>query len=136
MLFDGPRLSGVLDYDRVVYDLTALDFAYSLKAFGRDLSGGDARRVGFDPERCREFLHAYGQIRPVPEADLAALPLIFRAQRLIKVVKKCDNLLAKQAVTDQQTKDVAKLADVLDSEVIRLRWLTDHGRELATALTS
>ena len=51
LLFDGPRLSGVLDYDRVVYDLTALDFAYSLKAFGRDLSGGDARRVGFDPER-------------------------------------------------------------------------------------
>ena len=64
------------------------------------------------------------------------MPLIFRAQRLIKVVKKCDNLLAKQAVTDQQTKDVAKLAGVLDREVIRLRWLTDHGRELATALTS
>ncbi|SFK58368.1 phosphotransferase [Geodermatophilus ruber] len=125
VLLDEGRLSAVLDFDRAAQDLLGLDLAYALKAFCRE---GPIRRsgVGIDPARCRAFVGHYRSQAPLAEADLAAMPDIFRAQRLIKIVKKCDNLLTKQALVAQQAKDAGKFALVLERECGRLRWLTDH----------
>ena len=136
LLFVGDRLSGVVDYDRTVYDLLTLDLAYSLKAFCREGAASGGSRVGMDPPRCRAFLQAYSEVTSLPGPDIDALPLVFRAQRLIKVIKKCDNLLTKQAVVEQQSKDVSKLVAVLDKEIARLAWLGEHSTELADALAA
>jgi Ser/Thr protein kinase RdoA (MazF antagonist) len=125
VLLSEGRLTGVLDFDRAEQDLLGLDLAYALKAFCR---GGPVRSsgVGIDPEMCRAFVHHYRSQAPLAKADLAAMPDVFQAQRLIKIAKKCDNLLAKQATIPQQPKDAVKFAMVLERECARVRWLTDH----------
>jgi hypothetical protein len=82
--------------------------------------------VGIDLEKCREFLGHYRSQAPLAPADLTAMPELFEAQRLVKIVKKCDNLLAKQAVVPQQAKDAVKFALVLERECARVRWLSDN----------
>jgi Ser/Thr protein kinase RdoA (MazF antagonist) len=125
VLLGEGRLTGVLDFDRAAQDLLGLDLAYALKAFCR---GGPVRRtgVGIDPDMCRIFLQHYRSQAPLAEADLAAMPEVFQAQRLIKIAKKCDNLLAKQATIPQQPKDAVKFALVLERECARMRWLSDN----------
>ncbi|GAA3104305.1 hypothetical protein GCM10010464_79370 [Pseudonocardia yunnanensis] len=125
VLLSEGRLTGVLDFDRAAQDLLGLDLAYALKAFCR---GGPVRRtgVGIDPDMCRVFLQHYRSQAPLAEADLAAMPEVFQAQRLIKIAKKCDNLLAKQATIPQQPKDAVKFALVLERECARMRWLSDN----------
>jgi Ser/Thr protein kinase RdoA (MazF antagonist) len=125
VLLDEGRLTGVLDFDRAAQDLLGLDLAYALKAFCR---GGPVRRsgVGIDPDQCRAFLRHYRSEAQLAEADLATMPEVFQAQRLVKIAKKCDNLLAKQAMIPQLPKDAVKFALVLERECARVRWLTDN----------
>ncbi|WP_222267303.1 phosphotransferase [Modestobacter marinus] len=125
VLLGEGRLTAVLDLDRAGDDLLGLDLAYALKAFCRS---GELRRsvVGIDPDRCRAFLQHYRSQAPLAEADLAAMPEVFEAQRLVKIVKKCDNLLTKQAMIPQQAKDAVKFSLVLERECARVRWLTDN----------
>ncbi|MGY1633619.1 phosphotransferase [Geodermatophilus sp. SYSU D01186] len=125
VLLDDDGLTAVLDFDRAGLDLLGLDLAYALKAFCR---AGPIRRsgVGIDPDRCRLFLSHYRGQAPLADADLTAMPEVFRAQRLVKIVKKCDNLLTKQAMVAQQAKDAVKFAQVLERECARVRWLADN----------
>lgn len=119
VLVDGGRLTAVLDFDRSAQDLLGLDVAYAVRSFGR--SG-----VGIDRDRCRAFLHYYRSQAPLAEADLAAMPELFQAHRLIVIAKKCGNLLTKQAIVPRQPKDAAKFALLLERECARVRWLTDN----------
>jgi ATP-binding cassette subfamily B protein len=135
LLFDGGRLTGVVDFDRAAYDLLGFDLAYALKALCRTGADQPGYRVGMDSSRCRAFLAAYSQESALPPQEVAALPLFFRAQRLIKVVKKCDNLLAKQAVAPQRHNEALKLATLLEREEQRLRWLRVHGDRMVDAGT-
>ncbi len=125
VLLSEGRLTAVLDFDRAAHDLLGLDLAYALKAFCRP---GELRRseIGLDPDRCRAFLQHYRGQAPLAGADLAAMPEVFEAQRLVKVVKKCDNLLTKQAMVPQQDKDAVKFSLILARECARVRWLTDN----------
>jgi Ser/Thr protein kinase RdoA (MazF antagonist) len=125
VLLSEGRLTAVLDFDRAEQDLLGLDLAYALKAFCR---GGPLRSsgVGIDPDKCRVFVDHYRSQAPLAEADLAAMPDVFQAQRLVKIAKKCDNLLAKQAIIPQQPKDAVKFALVLERECARVRWLSDN----------
>ncbi len=125
VLLDGGRLAAVLDFDRAAQDLLGLDLAYALKAFCR---GGSIRRSGvdIDPDMCRTFVHHYRTQGPLGQPDLAAMPEVFQAQRLVKVAKKCDNLLTKQALVPRQPKDAENFALILQRECARVRWLTDN----------
>jgi Ser/Thr protein kinase RdoA (MazF antagonist) len=125
VLVDEGRLTAVLDFDRAAHDLLGLDLAYALRSFCRE---GPTRRsgVGIDLDSCRTFLHYYRSHAPLSEADLAAMPEVFQAQRLIVIVKKCDNLLTKQALIPRQPKDAVKFAQLLERECGRVRLLTDN----------
>lgn len=63
----------------------------------------------------------------------SALPLLLRAQRLVKVVKKGDNIVAKAARATQAGKDADKFAGLVQREVQRVRWLDDHANDFAAA---
>jgi Ser/Thr protein kinase RdoA (MazF antagonist) len=128
LLFDEDRLSGVLDFDRAAHDLLGLDLAYALDAFCRP---GPVRRAGFglDLDLARAFLGHYRTWAPVADADLRSLPELFRAQRLSKVLKKCDNVLAMRAIPQRKPNEVPRFARVLEDECTRVRWST---RDLST----
>ena len=125
VLMDEGRLSAVLDFDRSAQELLGLDLAYALRSF---CFNGPIRRAGFglDPDRCRTFLHHYRSHAPLAESDLAAMPDVFQAQRLMVVVKKCENLLTKQALIPRQTQDAAKFARIMDREASCIRLLMDN----------
>lgn len=134
LIYQGDDVAGVVDYDRSAYDLRALDLAYTVKAFARakDPSSADFR-VGLDLDRCHDLMAAYSEIEELPPAELAALPLIFRAQRLVKILTKTTNFLRKHAVERQTDKDVLKLVDIAEVEADRLRWLEEQEAELLSA---
>lgn len=125
VLVDEGRLTAVLDFDRSSQDLLGLDLAYALRSFCRE---GPIRRsgVGLDLDRCRTFLHHYRSHAPLAEADLATMPEVFQAQRLMVIVKKCDNLLTKQSLIPRQPKDAIKFAYVLERERACVRSLIDN----------
>ncbi|WP_448613252.1 phosphotransferase [Modestobacter sp. URMC 112] len=122
LLLVEDRLSGVVDFDRAAYDLLGLDLAYALDAFCRP---GAVRRagVGLDLRLTREFLHHYRAGSPVVDADLGFLPHLLRAQRLEKVLKKCDNVLTMQLVAPGRPKNVDRFARMLEAECVRVQWL-------------
>ena len=95
--------------------------------------GRNDYRVGYDYGRCRDFLAAYRAEEPLPQEEATALPLLCRGQRLLKVLKKCSNFLAKNAVVPQEVKDVRKLATMAEREATWLRWLEGHGEDLRAA---
>jgi len=137
LIFDGDDLTGVVDYDRATVEVRGIDLAYTIKAFCRihDESSEDYR-VGLDHARSRDFLVAYKEVEPLPDQEIEVLPLIFRAQRLAKVLNKCDNLLTKNAVLPQEEKDVRKVATMAEREAVRLRWLEERSNDLLETFTN
>ncbi|MGH2688268.1 MAG: hypothetical protein ACRDKW_05615 [Actinomycetota bacterium] len=87
-----------------------------------------------DPGPTRVFLDAYRAEHPLPSEEIAMLPLFFRTQRLVKVVGKCSNVVARHAAEAQTAKDVGKVALMARREVVRLRWLLDHAPAFAAAI--
>jgi homoserine kinase type II len=135
LIFEGERLIGIVDYDRATHGICGMDLAYTIKAFCRihDQRSEDYR-VGLDYQRCRDLVLAYREVEPLAPEEIQALPLIFREQRLVKVLNKCHNLLTKDAIVPQEAKDMRKLATMAEREAIRLRWLEAHGEDLRAAL--
>ena len=135
LIYDRERLIGIVDYDRATHGIRAMDLAYTIKAFCRihDQYSEDYR-VGLDYERCRDLVLAYQEVEPLAREEIRALPLIFREQRLVKVLNKCNNFLMKDAIVPQQAKDMRKLATMAEREAIRLRWLEAHNEDLRAAL--
>jgi Ser/Thr protein kinase RdoA (MazF antagonist) len=135
LIFDGERLIGIVDYDRAMHGMCGMDLAYTVKAFCRiHDQHSEEYRVGFDYSRYRALILAYREVEPLAREEIQTLPLIFREQRLAKVLNKCNNLLTKDAIVPQGAKDVRKLATMAAREAIRLRWLEAHGEDLRAAL--
>lgn len=130
VLFEGPRLTGVLDYERAAHELRALDLAYTLRALTRRPKEEPG---AFDLARLGAFLAAYQEVEPLAAGEAEQLPAVLRAQRLLKVAGKTANLLGKHAVVPQQEKDAFKLIETLELELPRLRWLEEHTGELTAA---
>jgi Ser/Thr protein kinase RdoA (MazF antagonist) len=135
LIFRGDELTGVVDYDRSTRDILGLDLAYTIKAFCRiQAPDSPEHRVGLDLDRCRRFLAAYRAVAPLAVAEIDALPLVFRAQRLLKVVNKCRNYRLKDVQVRQQEKDARKVAVMAEREAVRLQWLDENGARLRSAL--
>jgi len=135
LIFEGDRLIGIVDYDRATHGICGMDLAYTIKAFCRvHDQQSEEYRIGLDPRRCRELVLAYQEVEPLAREEVQALPLIFREQRLVKVLQKCNNLLTKDAIVLQEAKDMRKLALMAEREATRLRWLEAHSEGLRAAL--
>ncbi|MGH9035701.1 MAG: phosphotransferase [Acidimicrobiia bacterium] len=130
VLFEGPRLTGILDYERAAHELRALDLAYALRALTRRPKEEPG---AFDLPRFGVFLAAYQQVEALAPGEAERLPQVLRAQRLLKVAGKTANLVAKHATVPQQEKDAFKLIETLELELPRLRWLEEHEGELMAA---
>ena len=80
-------------------------------------------------------MSAYGEVERLPAVEVAALPVIFRAERLGKVLTKTVNFLRKHEASRQQEKDVHKLLDAIEREADRVRWLEETEPALLGALS-
>lgn len=134
LIFNGNALAGVVDYDRTAYDIRGMDLAYSIKAFCRVHDRNSKEyRIGIDYARARDFLNAYQEAGLLPKEEIRSLPLIFRNQRLMKVLNKYENLRRKNLTVPQQSKDIRKFATMIEKEVLRLSWLKKHHVDLQEA---
>lgn len=75
LLFDGPELSGVLDFDRCRLDTPVYDIAASLVAECTGPPGPDA--VGI--EAARSFIEGYAEHRPLAEEEARLVVPLLRA---------------------------------------------------------
>ncbi len=134
VLFTGDALTGVVDFDRAAHDLLSLDLAYATWVF---CSPTPSRRhsLGVDPGRLTSFLQHYRAEFPLSAADLWALPLSLRARRLVRMTKKCDNLLYKDALEPRDVAQADKFARMLATEASHSRWLDEHLSDLTGLLT-
>ena len=66
------RVSGVIDFYFACTDSLAYDVAICLNAWCFENDGS------FNATKARMMLHSYGKVRPLSEAELAALPLLAR----------------------------------------------------------
>lgn len=76
VLFEGNRVSGVIDFYFACTDAFAYDLAVCLNAWCFE-----ADRQ-FNVTKARQFLRGYRDVRPLPAAEIAALPLLARGAAL------------------------------------------------------
>lgn len=131
VLFEGARLTGVLDYERAAREVRALDLAYTLRALTRRPKEEPG---AFDLPRVRTFMTAYRDVEELAPGEAERLPDVMAAQRLLKVAGKSSNFVTKHASSPQQPKDALKLTDTLVEEIPRLGWLEEHREALLGAL--
>jgi homoserine kinase type II len=136
LIYDGDAVAGVVDYDRAGYDLRALDLVYAVNAFAR-VEDPDSHHAhgGLDVELCAGLMAAYAELEPLAPAELEALPLVFRAWRLEKVMSTTMKFLRRHEVHGARGGAVEKIVDVAETEADRLRWLEEQELALHGALS-
>jgi homoserine kinase type II len=90
VFFIGDRLSGVIDFYFACNDALAYDLAICLNAwcFEHDAS--------FNITKARALLQAYNEVRPLNDAELAALPLLARGSALRFLLTRLYDWLNRQ----------------------------------------
>jgi homoserine kinase type II len=76
VFFLGDRLSGIIDFYFACNDFYAYDLAVCLNAWCFELDNS------FNVTKARLMITAYDKVRPIPEAEMAALPLLARGSAL------------------------------------------------------
>lgn len=76
VFFLGDRLSGVIDFYFACNDFLAYELAICLNAWCFEADGS------FNVTKARQMLTAYGALRPLSDAELAALPVLARGGAL------------------------------------------------------
>lgn len=121
LLLVESEMTGVVDFDRARHDVLGVDLAYAIEHFCRPSDRKAKNRI--DMATYERFLEHYRPESPATDIDIEALPLVLRAQRLIKVAKRAGSVLTKHALEPRQPDDAAGFAEMLGKEVLRLRWL-------------
>jgi homoserine kinase type II len=76
VLFLGDKLSGLIDFYFACNDILAYDVAICLNAWCFEIDHS------FNVTKARAFLNAYSKVRPLSDAERAALPLLARGAAL------------------------------------------------------
>ncbi len=76
VFFDGPRVSGLIDFYFACNDLLAYDLAVCMNAWCFDADHA------FEITRARALLSGYRRVRPLGPAEISALPLLCRGSAL------------------------------------------------------
>ena len=76
VLFLGEKLSGLIDFYFACNDILAYDVAICLNAWCFEIDHS------FNVTKARAFLNAYSKVRPLSDAERAALPLLARGAAL------------------------------------------------------
>ena len=87
----------------------------------QDLRPGAAG--GFDLDRCADIMAAYDEVDRLSPAEVEALPIILRVERLVRVFRLTSGRNSKRAPPARRR---TRLVEAINSEADRLRWLEAH----------
>ncbi len=131
LICHGDRITGVTGWQHAAYELRLLDLGSAIGA----LAPSAGRPVaGFDVERGAALVAAYREVEPIPDAELAALPLVFRAHRLMQVLGGVTRFLHGRGAAPQPEADARHLVDVVEWEAAVARWLESEEHDVVSAL--
>lgn len=127
LLFDGPEVVGVLDFDSAHPDVRVLDVAVAVHDVGKVYTerGADDHKVALDLSRVARLLEAYSDVGALTTAERTALPLLLEAKRLKRALGR---LQRRQEGDPMSDNDHGKIAQ----EGRRLQWLDAHRDDLAS----
>lgn len=91
VFFEGERLSGVIDFYFACTDAFAYDVAIAINAWCFEPSGA------FSPEKSQRLLDAYARVRPLSNAERAAMPLLLRGAALRFFLTRAHDWLHREA---------------------------------------
>jgi Ser/Thr protein kinase RdoA (MazF antagonist) len=133
VVLDGARpgfpADGLASFDRSRYDLRALDLAGALKTFARAPGG-------FDLDRCADVMAAYDEVDRLSPGEVAALPIILRVERLVRVFRLTSGFVVRNQWAGPDESVVHEIIEVAEAEAARLRWLEEHEPAFIEALGS
>jgi Ser/Thr protein kinase RdoA (MazF antagonist) len=133
VVLDGNRpglpADGLTGFDRSRYDLRALDLAGALKTFARTAGG-------FDLDRCADVMAAYDEVDRLSPGEVAALPIILRVERLVRVFRLTSGFVLRNGRAELGESIVHEIVEVAEAEAARLRWLEEHEPAFIEALGS
>ena len=127
--WSGVPGDGLRGFAAARYDARVLDLASTLKTFAR--VAGE-----FDLDRCASLVAAYDEVDCLSPGEIKALPLILRVERLVRVFGLTSGFVASFSDGDPVEGAVAEIADVVEEEATRLRWLEQHEAAFVEALGS
>jgi homoserine kinase type II len=113
VLFDGDRLSGFIDFGFAATDSFAYDLAITVNDWCVDQDGE------FDGERKQAMLVAYGQTRPLNEAEQALWPSLLRLGALRFWLSRLDDYHFPRNAELNVPKDPAHFERILRSRIER-----------------
>jgi Ser/Thr protein kinase RdoA (MazF antagonist) len=133
VVLDGARpglpADGLASFDRSRYDFRALDLAGALKTFARTAGG-------FDLDRCADVMAAYDEVDRLSPGEVAALPIILRVERLVRVFRLTSGFVVRFGEAGLGESIVHEIVEVAEAEAARLRWLEEHEPAFIEALGS
>jgi homoserine kinase type II len=133
ILFDGDRLTAILDYERVAYEARIIDLAYLVRSMARNRQEKQALFL----DRFGAVVRAYAAEEPLTPEEIRAIPIAIQGAALLRVRSKAANLLTKHAVVPETADDILNVLDKpLELELTRVQWLADHGPDLVAAATA
>jgi UDP-N-acetyl-D-glucosamine dehydrogenase len=127
VLFDGDRLSGLLDFDSAAPDVRVLDIAVAAHDVAKIYTslGAEDHKVELDLHRVAALLDAYvDQSGWLTSAEAIALPQLIETKRLKRAFGRMARVSNGEALS---ASDHAKIG----LERSRVRWLHEHRDELA-----
>lgn len=125
MLFDGTRITGLLDFDSARRGIRCLDLAVALHDIGKIYTeeGRSDHKVALDLPKMADFLTGYRELGALSPAEAEAVPLIISARRLNRGLGRAQREQSGEPVSGN---DLLKIR----LETARLEWLQDHAAEL------
>lgn len=125
MLFDGARITGLLDFDSARRGIRCLDLAVALHDLGKIYTdhGRDDHKVALDLAKMADFLTGYRELGGLTPAESEAIPLIISARRLNRGLGRAVRASSGEPLSGNDRRKI-------QIESTRLEWLQDHAAEL------
>jgi homoserine kinase type II len=120
-LFEGSRISGVIDFYFACTDALLYDVAICLNDWCVDESGG------IDDSRSEALLASYQALRAVDAREAEAWPVLLRAAALRFWTSRLHDFHVPRAGELTHAKDPAHFRRILERHIAHPRTLTQHG---------
>lgn len=98
ILFDGDKVSGIIDFYYAHHESFVLDIAIALNAQAIEFEGDDHARI-------QSFLDSYQTVRPLREDEVKALPMLMRVAAMRFWVSRLYDAFFPRGGSMTQTKD-------------------------------
>lgn len=106
VFFEGPRISGVIDFYFSCFDFFAYDLAVCLNSWAQSAGA-------WEKEKARAMIAGYEAVRPLPPDERAAMPVLLRGAALRFLLTRLHDFLHQVEGAIVKVKDPLEYRDLL-----------------------